>query len=86
MFVNILTANDKYSLLNRDKLRQPIQMQLSQKQITFPPFVSPFFKARLNFVHFFKKRELSQLMYFQNYGLRKKLSNKCLKLPLSEDR
>ena len=35
MFVNILTANDKYSLLNRDDLSQPIQMQVSQKEKNF---------------------------------------------------
>ena len=29
MFVNILTANDKYSLPDRDNLGQPTQMQLS---------------------------------------------------------
>ena len=27
MFVNILTADDKYSLVKTDNLRQPIQMQ-----------------------------------------------------------
>ena len=32
LFVNTLTANEKYCLLNRDNLMQPIQMQLSQKQ------------------------------------------------------
>ena len=32
VFVNALTANDKYSLRNRDNLTQPIQMQLSQNQ------------------------------------------------------
>ena len=32
MFVNILTADGKYSVLNRDNLRQQIEMQLSQKQ------------------------------------------------------
>ena len=35
MFVNTLTANDKYSLLTRDSLRQSIQMRLSQKQQKF---------------------------------------------------
>ena len=34
-FVNTLTADDKYSLLNRDKLTQPIQILVSQKQKTF---------------------------------------------------
>ena len=58
MFVNILTADDKYSLLNRDNLRQPIQMQLSQKHKTFSQFVAAFLKARLNFEHFQKKMTL----------------------------
>ena len=35
LFVNTLTANDKYSHLNRDNLRQPIQMQLSIKLKSF---------------------------------------------------
>ena len=52
MFVKILTADDKYSVLNRDNLRQPIQMQLSQKEKTFSEFVSAFLKARLNFEYF----------------------------------
>ena len=33
LFINILTADDKYSLLNKDNLAQPIQMQLSKKKI-----------------------------------------------------
>ena len=47
-----LTAHGKYPLLNADNLRQPIQMQLSQKQKTFYQFVSSLLKARLNFEHF----------------------------------
>ena len=31
MFVNILSVDDKYSLLNKDNLRQALQIQLSQK-------------------------------------------------------
>ena len=31
-FVNRLTADDKYSLPNRDNLKQSIQMQFSQKK------------------------------------------------------
>ena len=38
MFLKILAGDDKYSLLNRDNLRQHIQMQLSQKQKTFFQF------------------------------------------------
>ena len=55
LFLNTLTANDKCSLLNRDDLRQPIQMKLSQKQITLFEFVSAFLKSRLDFEHFQKK-------------------------------
>ena len=52
IFLNILTGDDKYFLVNRDNLRQPIQMQLSQKQKTSSEFVSVFFKFILNFEHF----------------------------------
>ena len=55
LFPNTLSADGKYSLLNRDNLTQPIQMQLSWKQKTFSQFFSPFFKSSLNFEHFQKK-------------------------------
>ena len=55
LFVNTLPVDDKYSLLNRDNLAQPIQMQLSQKQKTFLESFSVFFKYKLNFEHFQKK-------------------------------
>ena len=55
MFVNILTVDHKYSVLNRDNFRQRIQMQLSQKQKTFSQFVSAVFKSIFNFEHFEKK-------------------------------
>ena len=48
LFVNILTASDKYSLLNRDNLTQPIQMCLSEKQKSFSEFFCGFFKSTLN--------------------------------------
>ena len=35
---NILTVEDKHYLLNRDKLTQPIQVQLSQKETAFSDF------------------------------------------------
>ena len=54
MFVNTLTADDKYSPLNRDNLTQPIRTQLSQKQQAFPQFFFPFSKSTLNFEHFKK--------------------------------
>ena len=54
-FVNTLTENDKYCLLYRDNLTQPIQRLLSQKEKTFFQFFSPFLKSTLNFKHFQKK-------------------------------
>ena len=52
LFVNTLTADDKYSLLNRENLTQPIQMELSQKQKPFPQFFSRILKSSWNFQHF----------------------------------
>ena len=55
LFVNTLTADDKYSLINGGILMQPIQMQLSQKQETFSGFFAAFSKSILNFDYFQKK-------------------------------
>ena len=55
MFVNTLTADDKYSLLNRDNLRQPIRTTLSKKEKAFSRFFLAFSKSTLNFEHFQKK-------------------------------
>ena len=57
LFPNILSADGKYSLLNRHNLTQSIQMQLSRKQKTFSDFVSAFSKSSLNVNFFFKKDE-----------------------------
>ena len=54
-FVNTLTADDKYFLLNRDNLTTPFRMQISQKRETFPLFFLAFSKSTLNFEHFQKK-------------------------------
>ena len=55
MFPNTLSGDGKYSLLNRDNLKQPIQMQFSQKQKNFSHFFAAFLKSSLNFQHFLKK-------------------------------
>ena len=55
-FVNTLTADDKYSLLNRDNLTQPIRTPLSQKQKAFSECFFAFSKSALNLKHFQKKR------------------------------
>ena len=58
MVANILTADEKYTLLSRVNSRQPIQMQLSQKEKGFYAFVSAFMKSRLSFEYFQKKQDL----------------------------
>ena len=55
LLVNTLTDDDKYSLLYRDNLTQPIQILLSQKQNIFSHFFSAFSKPTSNFQHFQKK-------------------------------
>ena len=55
MFVNTLTADDKYSLLNRNNLRPPILTELSRKQTAFSQLLLAFLKSTLNFEHFQKK-------------------------------
>ena len=56
-----MTADDKYSLLNRDNLTQPIPTKLSQKQKAFFRFFLPFSKSTLNFEHLQKKDDLQSL-------------------------
>ena len=58
VFVNTFTADDKYSLLQRDNFTQRIQMQVYHKQKTFSSFFSTLLKSRLNFQHFQKNLTL----------------------------
>ena len=58
MFVNTLTADDQYSLLNRDNLTQQIWTHLSQKRQAFSEFFLAFSKSTLNFEHLQKKDDL----------------------------
>ena len=55
LFVNILSAVDKYWLSKREYLMQPIQIKLSQKQKTFLWLFSAFAKSNLKFDDFQKK-------------------------------
>ena len=66
LFVNTLTPDGKYPLLNREKLTEPLQILLSQKQKTFSQFFSQFLKSAFNFEHFQEKddthsREISDI-------------------------
>ena len=55
LFVNILTGDYKSYLFNRDKLAQPIQMKLSQKEKAFSEYFFAFLKSILNFKYLPKK-------------------------------
>ena len=50
-----MAVHDKYSLLTRNNLIQPILMHLSQKQKAFTGVFCAFFKSTSNFEHFQKK-------------------------------
>ena len=58
LFVNTLSEDERYCLLYKDNLLQPIQILLSQKQKTFSQFFSAFLKSTLNFERFQKKMTL----------------------------
>ena len=62
-FLNTLTANDKYSLISKDKWMQTIQMHLSQEQKLFSEFFSLFFESESNFQHFEKKVTLIAYLF-----------------------
>ena len=55
LLVKTLTDDEKYSLLYRENLTQPIQKLLSHRQKTFSQFFSKFLKSTLNFESFQKK-------------------------------
>ena len=55
LLVKTLTDDEKYSLLYRENLTEPIQILLSQKGKIFSESFSAFLKSTLNFEHFQKK-------------------------------
>ena len=69
LFVNTLTANDKYYFLNCDILTEPIQMQLSKKQKKKSALFSQIFESRLNAVEI-----CSAVLYHIYWSMLKKLS------------
>ena len=50
-----MTVDDKHYLLNRDNLKQPIQIPLPQKGKLFSEFFLSFLKSILNFKYLPKK-------------------------------
>ena len=63
LFVNALTADDKYSGSNMQNLLQQFQTPLSQKQKTFSWFFIAFLKCAWNLEHFQKKDEYPSLIF-----------------------
>ena len=49
LLVNTLTDDEKYSLLYRENLTEPIQILLSQKRKSFSQLSAAFLKYTLNF-------------------------------------
>ena len=62
LFVKILTAHEKYSLLSRDNLTEPIHMQWAKKENNFSKFFAAFLKSKLNFENF-QKKEMALIAY-----------------------
>ena len=58
LFVNALTADDKYSDSNMQNLRQQFQAPLSHKQETFSQLFVAFLKCAWNLEHFQKKMSI----------------------------
>ena len=62
LFVNALTADDKYSSINMNNLPQQFQTPLSHKQKTFSGFFIAFLKFAWNLEHFQEKDEYPSLI------------------------
>ena len=62
LFINALTADDKYSGSNMQNLTQIFQTPASQKQKIFFGFFIVFLKCAWNLEHFQKKDEYSSLI------------------------
>ena len=62
LFVNALTADDKYSGSNMQNLPQQFQTPLSRKQKTFSGFSFPFLECAWNLEHFQEKDEYPSLI------------------------
>ena len=62
LFINVLTADDKYSGTNMQNLLQQFQTPTSQKQKIFSGFFIAFVKCALNLEHFQKKDEYPSII------------------------
>ena len=76
MFVDTLTAGDKYSFRNSENLLQPNQMQLCKKQKILSQFFAAFLKFTSNSEHFEKEGDrhslcISEIRNCERHGSRK---------------
>ena len=62
VFVNTLTADEKFSCRNMQKFLPELQTLLSEKRKAFSGFFIPFLKCAGNLEHFEKKDECSSLI------------------------
>ena len=62
LFVKTLTADDKYSGSNMQRLQQQFQTPLSQKEETFSGYCIAFLKCAWNFENFQRKDEYPSLI------------------------
>ena len=65
LFVNTLTAHNKYSRCNVHNFAQQVQTPLSQKWKTFCRFFIAFVKWACNLEHFEKKDEYPSLIIYE---------------------
>ena len=63
LLVNTLATDEKYPVLNKDNLRIPIEIQLSEKEKNFSRFLAAFLKSSLNFEDFEKKMILTAFVF-----------------------
>ena len=68
LFVNALTADDKYSGSNMQNFPQQFQTPLSKKQKIFSGFFIAFLKCAWNLDYFEKKDEYSSLIISEIIG------------------
>ena len=64
VFVNTLTANDKYSLRTRKNLQPPNELRLSEKQTIFSQFLAAYLKSTSTVSEFDKKRWPLKIIFF----------------------
>ena len=62
LFVNALTADEKYSGSNMQNIRKQFQTPASQKQKTFSLFFIAFLECAWNLEHFQKKHDYPSLI------------------------